>query len=325
MKAVYCKKYGGPEELVIREVPIPEPGANEVRVKIYATSTTAADYRIRSFSIPPSYKLIARFVLGFTKPRKPVLGVEFSGVVDAIGKNVTRFKTGDAVYALTLNQFGAYAEYICLNEKKPMALKPVNTSFEAAATLPVGGLTALHFIKTAQLNPNKQILIYGASGSVGTYAVQLAKLSGAKITAVCSASNLNMVKQLGADICLDYTAPDFKQQLQQYDVVFLAVDQMDFELANSVLKPGGMYINVTLPFLSGAMKKAAKKENKKMVSGKDPSTKISDLEELTALVEQGKLISVIDRTYTLDEIVEAHRYLDTGRKKGNVAITVNNH
>ena len=322
MKAVICTKYGGPEVLQIREVPVPIPKSHEVKIKIYATSVTAADFRIRSFTIPPAYKLIARFVLGFTKPRKNILGVEFSGVVEEVGNKVTKFKKGDKVFAATLNQFGAYAEYICMPETATISLMPQNSSYAEAATLPIGALTANHFIKAAELTPHKKILIYGASGSVGTYALQLAKLTGAEITAVSSLKNQQLVTELGANKFIDYTAPDFESQLATYDVVFVAVDKLPFTIANRVLKSGGIYINITAPFKSKEMKQAAKKESKTIITGKDPAMRASDLDEIKTLVESFKLKSIIDKTYPLTSITAAHHYTDQGHKKGNVAIMV---
>ncbi len=321
MKAIYCTKYGGPEVLQIREIPTPLPKANEIRIKIHATSVTAADFRIRSFTIPPAYKLIARLVLGFTKPRKPILGLELSGVIDAVGKNVTKLKTGDVVFAATANRFGAYAEFICLHQDATIALKPENCTFEEAATLPVGALTAQHFIKVSQLKPDSKILIYGASGSVGTYAIQFAKMHGAEVTAVCSASNKDLAIGLGADKYINYQATDFLQQLTQYDVVFVAVDKFNFNDAISVVKPNGIYINVTAPFKSREMKRAAKVQHKTIIIGKDPAFKAENLNEVKKAVEQGKVKSVIDKTFAFENIVAAHQYVDLGHKKGNVAIT----
>ncbi len=322
MKAVICTKYGGPEVLQIQEVPTPEPTANEVKIKIYATSVTAADFRIRSFTIPPAYKLIARFVLGFSKPRKNILGVEFSGVVDAVGSKVTKFKKDDKVFAATLNQFGAYAEYICMPETATISLMPQNSSFTEAATLPIGALTANHFIKAAQLSPGKKILIYGASGSVGTYAMQLAKRTGAKITAVSSLQNEQLVTGLGAHKFIAYNSPDFESRLENYDVVFVAVDKLPFTIANRILKSGGIYINITAPFKTKEMKHAAKKESKTIITGKDPAMRATDLDEIKTLVESGHLKSIIDKTYPLSSIISAHQYMDQGHKKGNVAIMV---
>lgn len=322
MKAMYCTKYGGPEVLQIREIPTPVSKANEVRIKVYATSVSAADFRIRSFTIPPAYKWIARIVLGFTKPRKPILGLELSGVIDAVGEKVTQFKKGDAVFASTSTNFGAYAEYLCLNQKATIAIKPENCTFEEAATLPVGALTAQHFIKVAQLNTNSKILIYGASGSVGTYAIQYAKLYGAHVTAVCSQSNKALVLSLGADEFVDYQSENFQSKLSLYDVVFLAVDKFKFQDAIQLVKPTGMYINVTAPFKSSEMKKASRRDNKVIVIGKDPAFGVDNLNEVKKLVEQGKIKSVIDKVYAFEDIVSAHQYVDLGHKKGNVAISL---
>ena len=272
MQAVHCTQYGAPEVLQLKEVPSPTPKSHEVRIKIYATSVTAADFRIRSFSIPKGYAFFAKLALGFNKPRKPILGTEVAGVIDAV-----------------------------LNENASIALKPENISFEEAATLPVGALTAQHFIRVAQLTPKHNILIYGASGSVGSFAVQFARLTGAHITGVSSKSNKDMVTTLGVNTWLDYNAPDFEQQLASYDVVFVAVDKLPFEIANRVLKPKGMYINVTSPFKTSAMKKAARLEQKVIVTGKNPAVGIPEMQQLKSLVEQGKIITVIDKTFSLQQ------------------------
>ena len=322
MQAVHCTQYGAPEVLQLKEVPSPTPKSHEVRIKIYATSVTAADFRIRSFSIPKGYAFFAKLALGFNKPRKPILGTEVAGVIDAVGNKVSKYKVGDPVFALTLGKFGGYAEYVCLNENASIALKPENISFEEAATLPVGALTAQHFIRVAQLTPKHNILIYGASGSVGSFAVQFARLTGAHITGVSSKSNKDMVTALGVNTWLDYNAPDFEQQLSSYDVVFVAVDKLPFEIANRVLKPKGMYINVTSPFKTSAMKKAARLEQKVIVTGKNPAVGIPEMQQLKSLVELGKIITVIDKTFSLQQIVEAHQYVDLGHKKGNVSIKV---
>lgn len=324
MQAVYCTKYGAPEVLQLIEVPTPSPKAHEVRIKIYATSVTAADFRIRSFSIPKGYAFFAKLALGFNKPRNPILGTEVSGVIDAVGKKVTKYKVGDPVFALTLGKFGGYAEYVCLNENASMAIKPENISFEAAATLPVGALTAQHFIRVANLTPQHRVLIYGASGSVGSYAIQFARLTGAHITGVCSTNNNQLVQSLGVNEIINYDAPDFELQLKQYDVVFVAVDKLPFEIANRILTAKGIYINVTSPFKTSAMKKAGRLEQKVIITGKNPAVGIPEIQQLKLLVEQGKITSVIDKTFSLQQIVEAHHYVDLGHKKGNVAITVYN-
>ncbi|WP_221412620.1 NAD(P)-dependent alcohol dehydrogenase [Fulvivirga lutimaris] len=212
MKAVVCTKYGPPEVLQIQEVEKPIPKDNEVLVKIYATTVSAADYRVRGFNFPASIRLPVRLLVGFKRPRKSVLGMELSGKIESIGKNVSSFKKGDQVFAASLQTFGAYAEYICLSEDGPIALKPTNITYEEAAAIPIGARTAYHHLKTiANVQPEQKVLIYGASGSVGTYAVQLAKYFGAEVTAVCSTANIEMVKALGADNVIDYTRPNYTE------------------------------------------------------------------------------------------------------------------
>ena len=322
MKAVICTAYGPPEVLQLREVEKPVPKDHEVLVKVHATTVTAADFRVRSFTIPPSFWLPARLILGLRKPRKSILGIELAGVVVSVGKGVKRFKTGDSIFASTLEEFGAYAQYICLPEVGPIALKPATISWEEAAAIPVGARTALHYLKKARVEPGHKVLVYGASGSVGTYAVQLAKYFGAEVTAVCSTTNLELAKSLGADKVIDYTDGDFTKRLKTYDVVFLAVDKCPFEVCNKVLHKEGVYLNVTAPLKSPEMLWTSLTSNKKIYVGENPPRSAEDLEFLKGLVETGIIKPVIDRSYTLEEIVEAHRYVDKGHKKGNVAIRV---
>lgn len=322
MKAVVCTKYGAPEVLQMQEVEKPVPKANEVLIKIHATTVTVADFRIRSFTIPLSFWIPARLILGIRKPRKPILGLELAGEIESVGSDARRFKKGDPVFAATPVDFGAYAEYKCLPENGPIAIKPVNSTYEEAAAIPVGAYTALHYFRKAQIRPEQKVLVYGASGSVGTYAVQLAKYFGAEVTGVCSNANLALVKSLGADIVIDYTKEDFVKRLSQYDVVFVAVDKFTFSLCNSVLKDKGVYINVTTPFKSFYMMWVSMARGKKIMVGDNVSAKAEDLNFLRELVDTGVLKPVIDRRYTLDQIVEAHHYVDKGHKKGNVVITI---
>lgn len=321
MRAVVCTQYGPPEVLRLTEVEKPTPKADEVLIKIYATTVTVADFRIRSFTIPKGFWLPARLSLGITKPRKPILGVELAGVVEAIGREVKHLKVGDEVFAETFKDMSAYAEYKCLPEKI-VALKPQNLSFGEAATLPVGARTALHYLRKVHDIKGKKVLIYGASGSVGTYAVQLAKHFGAEVTGVCSTANLGLVKSLGATQVIDYTQRDFTRQLTQYDVLIVAVDKWPFEECIRFVKEDGMYMNVTVPLKSFAMIRASLTTKKKIIIGENVPTSAEDLTYLKGLVEQGKLKPVIDRIYTLDEIVEAHRHVEEGHKKGNVVVTV---
>lgn len=304
MKAVVYERYGPPEVLQLQDIVKPEPKKHEVLIKIHATSVHVGDTRMRK---PDPW--LARVVNGLVRPRRiPVLGLELAGVVEGLGSAVTRFGVGDEVMAFAGFRFGAYAEYICLSGVAGkgaglVAKKPANLSFEAAAALPGGGLTALGLIRQAQLSPDKSILIYGASGSVGTYSVQLAAYHGAEVTGVCSTANLELVKSLGASRVIDYTWEDFLARDQTYDVVLDAVDKLPKAAAKQVLRQSGRYLNVA-----------------KDSDSTKPS--VEDLEYLKALVELEDLEVVIDRIYPLEDIIEAHRYVDLGHKKGNVAITV---
>ena len=261
-------------------------------------------------------------MLGISKPKRNILGAELAGEVELVGKKVKQFKEGDQVFAAAIPNFGAYAAYTCLPEDGVIAIKPANTTYEEAAAIPVGALTALHFLKKAKVMSGQKVLVYGASGSVGTYAVQLAKYFGAEVTGVCSSSNLQWVKSLGAVKVVDYTATDWVQELEQYDVIFLAVDKCPFSICNRVLKDEGVYINVTNPLKSPSMLWTSMNSKKKIIMGEDFPTSSEDLVYLKGLTEAGILKPVIDKSYTLDQIVEAHRYVDKGHKKGNVAITV---
>lgn len=324
MKAVVYENYGSPGVLELREVAKPTPKDDEVLVKVSATTVTVADSRLRSFTVPLSYWIPARLTLGVRKPKQTILGAEMAGVVESVGKAVTRFKPGDQVFASTLEHgFGAYAEYRCLPEEGLLALKSSHLTDEQAAALPIGGRTALYFLREAEIQPGQKVLIYGASGSVGTFAVQLAKYFGAEVTGVCSTANLEMVKALGADKVIDYTQEDFTKNGVTYDVIFDAVGKAPYPGCLRTLKVDGTYLQaVSSPGISLRMRWAALTSSKKLVGG-GPPPKSEDLAFLQELVEAGKLKPVIDRCYPLDQIVEAHRYVDTGHKKGNVVIAVN--
>jgi NADPH:quinone reductase-like Zn-dependent oxidoreductase len=322
MKAVVCTKYGPPEVLQLKEVEKPVPNDDEILVKIHATTVTVADFRIRSFTIPPSFWIPARIMIGLRKPKKAILGVELSGEIESSGKDVTLFKKGDEIFAASLINFGAYAEYTCLPENGAVSLKPTNITYEEAAAIPIGARTALHFLKRANIQPGQKVLIYGASGSVGTYAVQLAKYFGAFVTGVCSTSNLALIKSLGAEKVIDYTEKNFTKRFETYDIILVAVDKLPFTACTKALSKNGTYINITAPMKSARMLWTSITSNKKIITGENSPETSEALIFLKSLVEEGKLKVVIDRYYTLEQIVEAHRYVDKGHKKGNVVITV---
>ncbi|PMC35766.1 NAD(P)-dependent alcohol dehydrogenase [Bacillus sp. UMB0899] len=322
MKAIVYTNYGPPDVLQQKEVEKPIPKENEILVKVKATTVTVADIRSRSFTVPPAFWLPARITLGFRQPKKEILGMELAGEIESVGKDVTRFKVGDQVFAASLSGFGAYAEYKCLSEDGPVSIKPSNITFGEAAAIPIGARTALYFIRKANIQNEQKVLVYGASGSVGSYAVQIAKYFGANVTGVCSTANLELVKSLGADKVIDYTAEDFSSKGESYDVIFEAVNKSSFSACMKVLKKGGTYINVTEPLPSGQMLWTHLTSSKKLLLSRNAPETSEALDFLKELVENEKLKVVVDRYYEFDEIVEAHRYVEKGHKIGNVVVNV---
>jgi len=316
MKAIVYTKFGPPEVLRLQDVEKPAPKDNEVLIKIYATTVVKEDPDMRA---SPGFN-------GFLKPRHPILGQELAGKIESIGKDVTRLKPGDQVFGFDM--YGAYAEYKCMPENGTLALKPTNLSYEEAASIPNGALTALPFLRDkGNVQSGQSVLIYGASGSVGAAAVQLAKYYGADVTGVCSTANLEWIKSLGADHVIDYTREDFAQNGKTYDIVFDTVGKCSFSACKDSLTAEGIYLS-TVPtpavmFQALWSAKSGGKKVKFMAAGLRPaSEKIKDLLFLTELIETGKIKPVIDRCYPLEQMAEAHQYVEAGHKKGNVVITL---
>jgi len=318
MKAAVCTKYGTPDVLHLREVAKPSPKDNEILVKIHATAVNSADCRLRKAD-----PFAVRFFFGLFKPKKPILGGVLSGEVEAVGKDVRGFKAGDEVFGSAFPHFGAYADYVCLPDTAVLAKKPTNMSHQEAAALPFGGLTAMHFLQKAGVQPGQKVLIYGASGAVGSTAVQIAKSFGAEVTGVCSTANVDMVRALGADHMVDYTTTDFAKNGAQYDVIYETVNKAQTASCLAALKSKGTLIlgaAMLKEMLQGAW--AATTTDKKVISGVATETAES-ARLLQKLAESGQIKAPVDRVYLLAQIAEAHRYVDGGHKKGNVVIQVN--
>ena len=322
MKAIVCTKWGSPDFLELREVAKPLPKDREVLIKIFATTANAADTRMRSAKFPLLFKLPMKLMLGFKKP-KSILGLELAGEIESTGKDVKLFKKGDPVFGSSGMRMGGYAEYQCLPEKGVLAIKPANISYEEAAGVPHCALTAMHYLKKANIQSGKKVLIFGASGGIGTFAVQLAKTFGAEVTGVCSTKKMEMVKSLGADKVIDYTQEDFTKSGETYDVIFDTIGKSSMSGCKRSLNKKGIYllaVNLQVPRILGAL--WIRITSSKKVKGGVAGFTTDNLNFLKELLEAGKIKSVIDRTYPLAQMAEAHRYVDNGYKSGNVAIAV---
>ena len=318
MKAIEVTKYGAPEFLQMIEIEKPSPKDNEILIKIHATSVSSGDARMRRAD-----PFIIRLIFGFKRPRKPVLGVVVAGEIEAIGKSVSRYKTGDKVFGSSGMSFGAHAEYVSVPEDAVLALKPGNMSYEEAAAIPFGATASMHFLRIANIQKGQKVIVYGASGALGTMAVQLARNYGAEITAVCSTANVELMKSLGADHVIDYTKEDFTLNGKKYDVVFDTIGKIPLRKALKSLSDNGHLLLASAgigTMIGGSIKSIF--INKKIVSGVIKET-IEDMNFFKQEIEKGSLKAVIDRTYPLEKIAEAHAYVDKGHKKGNVIIAVN--
>jgi len=305
MKAVVCTRYGPPEVLRVEELATPVPRQNEVRIRILATAVTSSDCYVRGLNLGFAYRMMARLALGWNAPRQPVLGMVLSGEVDSVGPDATLFEVGQPVFGFNRHRFGTYAQYVCWPEHGLLATRPANLTDEEAAAIPYGGLLALHFLRKADVRSGQRVLIYGASGAVGASAVQLARHFGAQVTGVCSTANVDLVASLGATTVIDYTSEDFADQATRYDLIFDAVGKRKSAAAlrqcRQVLAPGGACVSV---------------------DDGTPKLRREDLVLLGELATKGEIRPVIDRSYALDDIVEAHRYVDNGHKRGNVVVAV---
>ncbi|MCZ6691474.1 MAG: NAD(P)-dependent alcohol dehydrogenase [Planctomycetota bacterium] len=322
MKAIVYTRYGPPDVLQLKEVEKPTIKDNEVLIKIFATTVTSGDWRVRALEFPAGFGLIGRLVFGVSKPRQPILGTELAGEVESVGKDVSKFKVGDEVFAFDDAGMGCHAEYKCMPEDGAVALKPANLTYDEAAAISFGGTTALHFFRRGKLQSGEKVLVNGASGGVGTAAVQLAKHFGADVTGVCSTTNVEMVRSLGANHIIDYTKEDFTENGESYDVIIDTAGTAPFSRSKDSLKErgrlllvlGGLLDMLQIPWVSMT-------SSKKVIAGPAPG-RAEDLRFLAELAQAGEFKPVIDRRYPFEQIAEAHSYVDTGRKKGNVIITL---
>jgi NADPH:quinone reductase-like Zn-dependent oxidoreductase len=324
MKAIVYEKYGPPDVLQLKEVEKPTPKENEVQIRVFAAGVTTSDVNMRGFVfVPPGFTLPTRLSLGLRKPKKTILGTDMAGEIETLGKDVTLFKKGDQVFGIDAIGFGAYAEYKCMPESGGMATKPENLTYEEAAAVPNGALTALTYVRDrGNIQSGQELLINGASGMIGTYAVQLAKYFGAEVTGVCSTRNIELVKSLGADKVIDYTKEDFTQSGETYDAILDAVGNLSFSRCKRSLKHRGLYLPTAPGIREVAQMMLTSFVGGKKVSLASGSESKEDLVFIKKLIEAGRLKPVIDKRYPLEQAAEAHRYVDSGRKKGNIIITV---
>jgi NADPH:quinone reductase-like Zn-dependent oxidoreductase len=323
MKAIVYEKYGPPEVLQIKEIEKPTPKSNEVLVKVHAATVTLFDCWNRSSTAPTGFGIPMRIASGIRKPKQPILGTEFAGEIEAVGKNVTLFRKGDQVFGFTGMSSGTYVEYRCMPEDGMLAPKPANMTYQEAATVPYGALTALYFLRKGNIQSGQKVLIFGASGGVGNYAVQLAKHFGAEVTGVCSTPKLEMVKSLGADQVIDYTQEDFTKSDETYDIIFDTIGKTSVSRSKRSLKKNGFYLFATfgLPLLVQILWLKLT-SNKKVGPLGVVEERTEDLIFLKKLIEAKEIKSIVDKCYPMEQAADAHRYVESGQKKGNVIITV---
>ncbi len=317
MKAAVYTKYGPPEVLQVREVEKPTPKNNEVLIRVYAATVTLYDCWGRACTGPPGFGLLIKLSSGFRKPKKPVLGTELAGEIESVGKDVNLFKKGDQVFAFTGMNLGANAEYVCMPEDGVVAIKPTNMTYEEAAAIPYGGLTSLYFLRKGNIQSGQKVLIFGASGGLGTFAVQLAKYYRTEVTGVCSTPKMELVRSLGANKVIDYTKEDFTKSGEKYDIIFDTIGKSPFSASKKSLKEGGLYVFATF----GLGRAFRLLSSKKAISGL-LEAKAEDLVFLKELIEAGKVKVVIDKRYPLEQASEAHKYVESGQKKGQVVLTL---
>jgi NADPH:quinone reductase-like Zn-dependent oxidoreductase len=324
MKAILHTKYGPPDELQLKEVDKPLPKDNEVLIKVHASTVTTTDCNVRNLTfVPKSFRFLAGMMFGFKKPKINILGIDLAGEIEAVGNKVKRFRIGDQVFGSAGTKFGAHAEYVCLSEEGALVIKPAKMTFSEAAAISLAGNTALFYIRDlAKIQPGQKILIHGASGAIGTYAVQLAKYYGAEVTGVCSAANAEMLKSLGATKVIDYTKEDFTKSGERFDFVFSVVGKTTFSQCKGLLKQKGIYLENMLELKDMLTMMWTSIIGGKKMKGGVSAAKAVNLNFFIELIESGKLKPVIDRSYPLEQTANAFQYVEQGHKKGNVVITV---